>query len=112
MTKHEKEVLHNYLQHLINKTFKILHLKEESLRTNSDYNYRTYLENFCIELKGFSFLYSWAYSNPVIIDYITIITYLSKIECSQKQCRRLVFTAMRLLRKIDRKYTRHQDGTL
>lgn len=94
-----KESFCRYFQFLINKTYKILPLKEE----NSD-TLKTYLESFLRELIGNKELVSVLVDEPRFITMLNTLQFLIAEEYSDKVCKREVFKCIRILEEINEKY--------
>lgn len=93
----------NYFNFLINKTYKILPLKEE----NSD-TLKSYLESFLKELIGNKELVSCLVNEPQFITVLNTMEYLAHGEYSVAECKKEVFKCINILQKIKKKY--FEDG--
>ena len=94
-----KENFCRYIEFLINKTYKILPLKEE----NSD-TLKSYLESYQRELIGNMDLVPLLVNEPKFITVLNTIQYLISEEYSDKICKREVFKCIRILEEINEKY--------
>lgn len=94
-----KENFCRYFEFLINKTYKILPLKEE----NSD-TLKSYLESYQRELIGNMDLVPLLVKEPKFITVLNTIQYLISEEYSDKVCKREVFKCIRILEEINEKY--------
>ena len=94
-----KENFCNYFNFLINKTYKILPLKEE----NSD-TLKSYLESYQRELIGNMDLVPLLVNEPKFITVLNTIQFLISEEYSDKVCKREVFKCIRILEEINEKY--------
>lgn len=94
-----KENFCRYFQFLINKTYKILPLKEE----NSD-TLNSYLESYLRELIGNKELVSVLVNEPKFVTVLNTIQFLISEEYSDKVCKREVFKCIRILEEINEKY--------
>ncbi len=94
-----KENFCRYFQFLINKTYKILPLKEE----NSD-TLNSYLESYLRELIGNKELVSVLVNEPKFVTVLNTIQFLISEEYSDKVCKREVFKCIRVLEEINEKY--------
>ena len=94
-----KESFCNYFNFLINKTYKILPLKEENSKTLHDY-----LENFQRELIGNKELIEILVNEPQFITVLNSIQFLIAEEDSDKVCKKEVFKCIHILENINKKY--------
>lgn len=94
-----KENFCNYFNFLINKTYKILPLKEEKSDT-----LKSYLESYQRELIGNMDLVPMLVKEPKFITVLNTIQYLISEEYSDKVCKREVFKCIRILEEINEKY--------
>lgn len=94
-----KESFCNYFNFLINKTYKILPMKEENSRT-----LKTYLEGFLRELIGNKELVEVLVNEPQFITVLNTIQFLISEEYTTDVCRREVFKCIRILESINKKY--------
>ncbi|MDF2951043.1 MAG: hypothetical protein K0S18_626 [Anaerocolumna sp.] len=88
-----------YFDFLINKTYKILPLKEECSETLIDY-----LESFQRELIGNKELVSILKDEPQFVSVLNTMQYLIDNEYSVKICKKEVFKSIRILKDINKKY--------
>ena len=88
-----------YFEFLINKTYKILPLKEEKSDT-----LKSYLESYQRELIGNMDLVPLLVKEPKFITVLNTIQYLISEEYSDKVCKREVFKCIRILEEINEKY--------
>ncbi len=88
-----------YFNFLINKTYKILPLKEENSKT-----LRLYLESFSRELIGNKDLISVLVNEPQFISVLNTIQYLIAEDYSIDTCKKEVFKCIRILESINKKY--------
>lgn len=94
-----KENFCKYFDFLINKTYKILPLKEENSAT-----LKSYLESFQIELIGNKDLIYTLVDEPQFITVLNTIQFLITEEYSVKTCKKEVFKCIKILRNISDKY--------
>ena len=94
-----KESFCRYFQFLINKTYKILPLKEENSIT-----LKSYLESYLRELIGNKELVSILVDEPKFITVLNTMQFLIAEEYSDKICKREVFKCIRILEEINEKY--------
>lgn len=94
-----KESFCNYFNFLINKTYKILPMKEEGSKT-----LKAYLESFLRELVGNQKLVSTLVNEPQFITVLNTIQYLISEEYTIDVCRKEVFKCIRILEHINKKY--------
>lgn len=95
----QKESFCNYFKFLINKTYKILPLKEENSNTLI-----SYLEGYLRELVGNKELIAVLVDEPQFVTVLNIIQYLISETYSVETCRKEVFRCIRILEKINTKY--------
>lgn len=94
-----KESFCNYFNFLINKTYKILPLKEENSIT-----LKSYLESYQRELIGNMSLISVLVDEPKFITLLNTLQYLISEEYSVKVCKKEVFKCIHILEDINSKY--------
>lgn len=94
-----KENFCKYFEFLINKTYKILPLKEE----NSD-TLKSYLESYQRELIGNMDLIPLLVDEPRFITVLNTMQFLISEEYSDKVCKREVFKCIHILEAIKEKY--------
>lgn len=94
-----KENFCRYFEFLINKTYKILPLKEEKSDT-----LKSYLESYQRELIGNMDLVPLLVDEPKFITLLNTMQFLIAEECSDKVCKREVFKCIRILEEINEKY--------
>ena len=94
-----KENFCKYFEFLINKTYKILPLKEE----NSD-TLKSYLESYQRELIGNKELVSILVNEPNFITVLNTMQYLISESYSNKICKKEVFKCIHILKEINEKY--------
>ena len=94
-----KENFCNYFNFLINKTYKILPLKEEKSDT-----LKSYLESYQRELIGNMDLIPLLVDEPKFITLLNTMQFLISEEYSDKVCKREVFKCIRILEEINEKY--------
>ena len=99
-----KENFCNYFKFLINKTYKILPLKEENSKT-----LQSYLESYLRELIGNKELVSRLVDEPKFISIMNILQFLISEEYSVKVCKKEVFKCIRILEEINKKYFEERD---
>lgn len=95
----------NYFKFLINKTYKILPLKEENSSTLT-----SYLESFLRELIGNKELIHVLVEEPMFITILNTIQYLISEEYSVDICRKEVFKCIHILENINDKYFKVGDS--
>ncbi len=89
----------NYFKFLINKTYKILPLKEKNSET-----LKSYLESFLRELIGNKDLVPFLVNEPKFITVLNTMQYLASEEYTVKECRSEVFKCINILKDINEKY--------
>lgn len=89
----------NYFDFLINKTYKILPMKEENSLT-----LKSYLESYQRELIGNKELIDVLVDEPQFITVLNIIQFLISEEYTNEVCKKEVFKCIRILQKIKNKY--------
>lgn len=94
-----KESFCRYFNFLINKTYKILPLKEEKSST-----LHSYLESLLRELIGNVELVKILVDEPQFITVLNTLQYLISEEYSNKTCKKEVFKCIRILEEINSKY--------
>ena len=94
-----KENFCRYFEFLINKTYKILPLKEEKSDT-----LKSYLESYQRELIGNMDLIPLLVDEPKFITLLNTLQFLISEEYSDKVCKREVFKCIRILEEINEKY--------
>lgn len=94
-----KESFCNYFKFLINKTYKILPLKEEGSETLN-----SYLESFLRELIGNRELVTILIDEPRFITVLNTIQYLISEDYSIKTCKSEVFKCIHILEEISTQY--------
>lgn len=94
-----KESFCNYFRFLINKTYKILPLKEEGSETLN-----SYLESFLRELIGNRELVTVLIDEPRFITVLNTIQYLISEDYSIKTCKSEVFKCIHILEEINTQY--------
>lgn len=100
-----KENFCKYFEFLINKTYKILPLKEEKSDT-----LKSYLESYLRELIGNKDLVSILVNEPRFITVLNTMQFLISEEYSNKICKREVFKCIRILEEINEKYFKEVDS--
>lgn len=99
-----KESFCNYFNFLINKTYKILPMKEENSRT-----LKLYLESYLRELVGNQELVHVLVNEPQFITVLNTIQFLISEEYTVDVCRKEVFKCIRILEQINKKYFKEVD---
>lgn len=94
-----KESFCRYFEFLINKTYKILPLKEENSETLN-----AYLESYLRELIGNKDLVSVLVNEPKFITVLNTIQFLISEDYDNKVCKKEVFKCIRILEEINEKY--------
>ena len=94
-----KENFCRYFEFLINKTYKILPLKEEKSET-----LKSYLESFQRELIGNMDLVNVLVDEPKFITVLNTMQFLISEEYSDKICKKEVFKCIRILEDINNRY--------
>lgn len=84
----------NYVKVLINKTYKILPMKEEELPT-----LKSYIESYLRELIG-AHLFLFNDDNGQVMVLISTMTYLANNDYDVAVCRREVFKCIHILQDI------------
>ena len=88
-----------YFEFLINKTYKILPLKEENSNT-----LKSYLESYLRELIGSRELITVLVDEPKFLTVLNTLQFLISEEYSVKVCKQEVFKCIRILEEINEKY--------
>lgn len=94
-----------YFEFLINKTYKILPLKEERSET-----LKSYLESYLRELIGNQKLISLLTNEPKFITVLNTMQYLISEDYSDKVCKKEVFKCIHILEEINKKYFKVGDS--
>lgn len=94
-----KESFCNYFNFLINKTYKILPMKEENSRT-----LKLYLESYLRELVGNQELVHVLVNEPQFVTVLNTIQFLISEEYTVDVCKKEVFKCIRILEQINKKY--------
>lgn len=89
----------NYFDFLINKTYKILPMKEENSLT-----LKSYLESYQRELIGNKELVGMLVDEPQFITVLNTIQFLISEDYTNEVCKKEVFKCIRILQKIKDKY--------
>lgn len=100
-----KESFCNYFKFLINKTYKILPLKEENSKTLT-----SYLESYLRELVGNKELVSLMVNEPRFITVLNTMQFLIAEEYSIEVCKKEVFKCIHILEEINEKYFKGVDS--
>lgn len=100
-----KESFCNYFKFLINKTYKILPMKEENSQTLN-----SYLESYLRELVGNQELVKLLIDEPNFITILNTLQFLSSENYSVKTCKKEVFKCIRLLEDINNKYFKEEGA--
>ena len=96
-----------YFNHLINKTFKILHLKEDIAKKQCTVNdYKVYITGFQKEIIGFGYIFDLIENEPIILSMISILEYLSKYDCDHDTCKKEVFKCIHIIENLGDKYVK------
>jgi hypothetical protein len=93
-----------YFDFLIDKTYKILPLKEEKSET-----LKTYLESFQRELIGNKALIPSLVNEPQFISVLNTMQYLIDEEYTDEICKKEVFKCIRILQNIQSKYFKDKE---
>lgn len=93
-----------YFDYLINKTYKILPLKESNSET-----LKTYLESYLRELVGNKNLVDMLVDEPKFITVLNIMQFLISEEYSTNICKKEVFKCIHILEEINLKYFKGGD---
>ena len=99
-----KESFCNYFNFLINKTYKILPLKEENSTT-----LKSYLESFQRELIGNKNLVELLVNEPRFVTVLNTIQFLISEDYSSVICRKEVFKCIHILENIQKKYFKEEE---
>lgn len=100
-----KENFCKYFEFLINKTYKILPLREENSKT-----LKSYLESYLRELIGNKNLVTVLVNEPKFITVLNTMQYLISEEYSVGVCKREVFKCIHILEEINEKYFKEGDS--
>lgn len=87
--------LREYLKLLIDKTYKILPLKEEGAATLDKY-----LESYLSELVGWTVLFPFYGQESKIMSVLSTIAFFTNNECDVATTRREVFKCIHLLEEV------------
>lgn len=93
------ETFCKYFEFLINKTYKILPMKEENSET-----LKSYLESYQVELIGNKQLVKLLIDEPQFITVLNTMQFLIDSDYSIETCKKEVFKCIRILNKINKKY--------
>jgi len=99
-----KENFCRYFEFLIDKTYKILPLKEE----NSD-TLKAYLESYLRELIGNKELVKLLVDEHSFITVLNTMQFFISSTYSQKECKKEVFKCINILEKINEKYFKERN---
>lgn len=99
-----RESFCNYFRFLINRTYKILPLKEENSETLN-----SYLESFLRELIGNKELVTVLINEPRFITVLNTIQYLISEDYSIETCKSEVFKCIHILEEINARYFKGGD---
>lgn len=94
-----------YFDYLINKTYKILPLKEDNSET-----LKSYLESYLRELIGNKELIGVLVNEPQFITVLNIIQFLISEEYSIRACKKEIFRCIHILEEIKSKYFEGGDS--
>lgn len=100
-----KETFCRYFEFLINKTYKILPLKEEKSDT-----LKSYLESYLRELIGNKNLIPLLVDEPKFVTVLNTMQFLISEDYSDKVCKKEVFKCIRILEEIKDKYFKEGDS--
>lgn len=89
------ENLSNYFEMLINKTFKILPMKESKTDT-----LKSYIDSFLTELIGNAALLEAMRKEPAFISLLATVSYLANCDYDVSVCKKEVFKCIHLLKDI------------
>ncbi len=95
----------NYFKFLIDKTYKILPMKEENSIT-----LKAYLESYQRELIGNKRLIHLLVNEPQFITILNTIQYLISEDYTADICKKEVFKCIRILQNINEKYFKERDS--
>lgn len=90
-----KDCLENYFDMLINRTYKILPMKEEGSST-----LKSYLNSYLCELIGDQTLMFGLKDEPQFVAVLGNISYLANEEYDVGECKRMVFNCINLLKSV------------
>lgn len=99
-----KDNFYRYFEFLINKTYKILPMKEENSET-----LKSYLESYLRELIGNKNLVCILVDEPKFITVLNTMQFLISEEYSVSVCKKEVFKCIRILEDINSKYFKDGD---
>lgn len=99
-----RDNIRKYFDYLINKTYKILPLKEEGVDTLN-----SYLESFLNELLGNQKLITFLGQEPKYMTFLNTIEYLATEDYSIAVCKKEVFKCIHILKDINKKYFQSGD---
>ena len=100
-----KENFYKYFDFLINKTYKILPMKEEGSQT-----LKIYLEGLLRELVGDKELVSILTNEPRFISVLNSIQFLISEDYSVQVCKKEVFKCIHILSEINSAYFKDGDA--
>lgn len=89
-------MLSSYLNSLIGKLFKIIPLKEES----SKEDFHAYVDSLWIEMSGACKTFPVLWDSPKYITLLNIVGFMSMNDVELSRCRREVFQAIDIVKKI------------
>jgi hypothetical protein len=84
-----------YFKSLVNKTYKILPLKEENSQT-----LQSYLDSYLLELIGDKDLFSLLEGKPKFITLLSTISYLASEDYTVAECKKEVFKSIHIIEKL------------
>lgn len=100
-----KENFCRYFEFLIDKTYKILPLKEEKSDT-----LKSYLESYLRELIGNKELITILVDEPKFITVLNTMQFLISEDYTDKVCKKEVFKCIRILDEINNKYFKEVES--
>lgn len=99
------ETFCRYFEFLINKTYKILPLKEENSET-----LKAYLESYLRELIGNKELVEILVNEPRFVTVLNTMQFLISEEYTVEVCKQEVFKCIHILKQINNKYFKEGDS--
>ena len=90
---------YSYLNHLVNRIYKILPLKESNSPTLD-----SYLQSLELELKGFKPFNTIIKNDPIVLSVFNILEFIKNEDCPHDVYKKEVFRCINIIQKINKKY--------